>query len=51
LLFTSVLVGYARRVHDARILRNLQINDYMDQLNLPTSLMEVSSMLLKQNVI
>ncbi|XP_067215909.1 putative nuclease HARBI1 [Linepithema humile] len=31
LLFTSVLVGHAGSVHDARVLRNSQISDYMEQ--------------------
>lgn len=31
LLFTSLLVGHAGSVHDARVLRNSQINDYMEQ--------------------
>jgi len=33
LSFTSLLVGHAGSVHDARILRNSQINDYMEQPN------------------
>lgn len=31
LLFTSVLVGHAGSVHDARVLPNSQISDYMNQ--------------------
>ncbi|XP_011687486.1 PREDICTED: putative nuclease HARBI1 [Wasmannia auropunctata] len=34
LLFTSVLVGHAGSVHDARVLRNSQISDYMEQPNI-----------------